>query len=158
MPARVAIIDFEPAHQPAFRALNHAWISRYFTLEAPDHQVLDEPQRYVLDPGGHILMAVYNDEIVGTCALIKEHGGVYELAKMAVAPAAQGLGIGWALGQGILQKARQLGAHRVELISNSTLVPALALYEKLGFRHVPLAPTPYQRGDVRMVLDLPAAG
>ncbi|MEJ7662434.1 MAG: hypothetical protein WKG07_24140 [Hymenobacter sp.] len=23
MPARVAIIDFEPAHQPAFRALNH---------------------------------------------------------------------------------------------------------------------------------------
>ncbi|WP_239691994.1 hypothetical protein [Hymenobacter coccineus] len=64
MPTSVAIIDFEAAHQPAFRALNHAWISRYFTLEAPDHQVLDNPQRYVLGPGGHILMAVHNDEIV----------------------------------------------------------------------------------------------
>ncbi|WP_239691995.1 GNAT family N-acetyltransferase [Hymenobacter coccineus] len=77
---------------------------------------------------------------------------------MAVAPAAQGLGIGWALGQAMLQKARQLGAHRVELVSNSTLGPALALYEKLGFQHAPLLPSPYQRGDVRMVLDLPAAG
>lgn len=104
-------------------------------------------------------MAVYDGEIVGTCALIKEHDGVYKLAKMAVSPAAQGLGsgIGRAPGQGILQKARQLGAHRVELVSNLTLASALALYEKLGFRHAPITPTPYQRGDVRMVLDLPAA-
>jgi putative acetyltransferase len=79
---------------------------------------------------------------------------VYELAKMAVSPTAQGLGIGWALAQGILCKARQLGAHRVELVSNSTLAPALALYNKLGFRAAPLVPSPYQRGDVRMVLDL----
>jgi GNAT superfamily N-acetyltransferase len=154
MPADVSIIDFEPAHQPAFRALNHEWITRYFALEEPDHQVLDDPQRYILDTGGHIFMAVYKGEIVGTCALIKEHDGVYELAKMAVSPAAQGLGIGWALGQSILCKARQLGAHRVELVSNSALAPALSLYDKLGFRAAPLIPTPYARGDVRMVLDL----
>ncbi|MFC7666815.1 GNAT family N-acetyltransferase [Hymenobacter humi] len=92
--------------------------------------------------------------MVGTCALIKEHEGVYELAKMAVSPRAQGLGIGWALGQAILGKARQLGARRVELLSNSRLTPALALYEKLGFQHVPVPPTPYERTDVKMVLDL----
>lgn len=154
MPTGVSIIDFEPTHQPAFRALNHEWISRYFTLEEPDHQMLDDPQGHILAPGGHILMASHEGTLVGTCALVKEHDGVYELAKMAVAPAAQGLGIGWALGQGILCKARQLGAHRVELVSNSQLLPALALYNKLGFRAAPLIPTPYQRGDVRMVLDL----
>ena len=154
MPTGVSIIDFELVHQPVFRALNHEWISRYFTLEATDHQMLDNPQSYILATGGHILMAQHEGELVGTCALIKEHDGVYELAKMAVAPAAQGLGIGWALGQGILCKARQLGAHRVELVSNSQLVPALALYRKLGFVPAPLLPTPYVRGDVRMVLEL----
>ena len=154
MPTGVAIVDFEPAHQPHFRALNHEWILRYFALEEPDHQLLDDPQACILALGGHILMAVYQDQIVGTCALLKEHDGVYELAKMAVAPAAQGRGIGWALGQGILGKARQLGAHRVELLSSSRLAPALALYAKLGFVPAPLGPTPYERGDVRMVLEL----
>lgn len=154
MPAQIAIIDYEPAHQPVFRALNHEWISHYFALEPIDHEILDNPQGYILDPGGHIYMARHGEELVGTCALIKEHEGVYELGKMAVAPRAQGLGIGWLLGQAIVAKAQQLGARRIELLSNSRLAPALALYEKLGFRHVPVPPTLYQRSDVKMVLDL----
>ena len=156
MPANLSILDYEPAHQPAFRALNHEWISHYFSIEPIDNEMLDDPQGYILQPGGHIFMASHNGELVGTCALIKEHNAVYELAKMAVSPRAQGLGIGWALGQAILDKARGLGAHRVELLSNSRLTPALRLYEKLGFRHVPVPPTPYQRTDVKMVLDLSA--
>lgn len=148
------ILDYEPAHQPAFRALNHEWISHYFAIEAIDNLMLDDPEGYILAPGGHIFMARLGEELVGTCALIKEHEGVYELAKMAVSPRAQGLGIGWALGQAAISKAHTLGAKRVELLSNSRLTPALALYEKLGFRHVPVPPTPYQRTDVKMVLDL----
>ncbi|WP_310398013.1 GNAT family N-acetyltransferase [Hymenobacter sp.] len=154
MPTDFIILDYEPAHQPAFRALNREWISQYFTLEPPDHQMLDDPEGYILAPGGHILMARHGIELVGTCALVKEPDNVYELVKMAVSPRAQGLGIGWALGQAALAKARQLGARRVELLSNSRLIPALALYEKLGFRHVPVPPSPYQRTDVKMVLDL----
>ena len=154
MPSHVAIIDFEPAHHAAFRALNHEWITRYFALEAPDHLVLDNPQAHILDHGGHILMARYAQMLVGTCSLIKEADGVYELAKMAVSPRLQGLGIGWALGQAVVAKARQLGARRIELVSNSQLIPALHLYKKLGFLPAPLLPTPYQRGNVRMVLAL----
>jgi GNAT superfamily N-acetyltransferase len=148
------LLDYEPAHQPAFRALNHEWISQYFTIEPIDNEMLDDPEGYILAPGGHIFMASLGGELVGTCALINEHHGVYELAKMAVLPRAQGQGVGWALGQAILGKARELGAHRVELLSNSRLTPALALYERLGFRHVPAPPTAYQRTDVKMVLDL----
>ena len=154
MPTSLSILDYQPVHQPAFRALNHEWISHYFTLEPIDNEMLDDPQGYILNPGGHIFMASYDGDLVGTCALIKEHGGVYELAKMAVSPRAQGLGIGWALGMAVLDKARELGASRVELLSNSRLTPALKLYEKLGFRHVPVPPTLYQRTDVKMVLDL----
>ena len=152
--ANITIIGYEPAHQPAFRALNYEWISHYFTIEPIDKAMLDDPEGYILAPGGHLFMAQRGTEVVGTCALIKEHEGVYELAKMAVSPRAQGLGIGKLLGQVIIAKARELGAHRVELLSNSRLTPALALYEKPGFRHVPAPPTAYQRTDVKMVLDL----
>ena len=154
MPSELTIIDYEPAHQPAFRALNHEWISHYFALEEVDNQLLDDPEGYILAPGGHIIMASYGGELVGTCALINEHDGLYELGKMAVSPRAQGRGIGWALGLAILEKARQIGARRVELLSNLRLIPALTLYEKLGFRHVPVPPTLYQRADVKMVIDL----
>jgi len=154
MTADLIILDYEPAHQPAFRALNHEWIGHYFTIEPIDNEMLDDPEGYIIAPGGHIFMAQHSGELVGTCALIKEHVGVYELAKMAVAPRAQGLGIGWALGQAILGKAREMGASRVELLSNSRLTPALALYEKLGFRHVPVPPTPYQRTNVKMMIDI----
>lgn len=152
--ANIAIIDYQPAHQAAFRDLNHEWISHYFTIEPIDNEMLDNPEGYILAPGGHIFMAQRGSEVVGTCALIKEHEGVYELARMAVSPQVQSLGIGKLLGQAAIAKARELGAHRVELLSNSRLKPALALYEKLGFRHVPAPPTAYQRTDVKMVLDL----
>ncbi|UOQ66276.1 GNAT family N-acetyltransferase [Hymenobacter volaticus] len=150
----VRILDYKPAHQPVFRALNEEWITQYFVMEAPDYQMLDEPQRYILAPGGAILMAEHEGQLVGTCALLNEGHGIFELAKMAVSPAAQGLGIGYALGQAAIQKARQLGAHHLELLSNSRLMSALALYRKLGFRNVPVPTSPYQRTDVKMALDL----
>lgn len=148
------ILDYEPVHQPVFRALNEEWITQFFVMEAPDYQMLDEPQHYILAPGGAILMAEHEGQLVGTCALLNEGHGVFELAKMAVSPAAQGLGIGYTLGQAAIQKARQLGAHQLELLSNSRLTSALALYRKLGFRNLPVPTGPYQRTDVKMVLDL----
>ena len=44
MPTSLSIFDYQPAHQPAFRALNHEWISYYFTLEPIDNEMLDDPQ------------------------------------------------------------------------------------------------------------------
>ncbi|KAA9333048.1 GNAT family N-acetyltransferase [Hymenobacter busanensis] len=150
----VDILPYEPAHQAAFRDLNHEWITRYFVLEDLDRRMLDDPQGYILDRGGYIFMARHNGQLVGTCALVYEHEGVYELAKMAVTPAAQGLGIGYLLGQAVINKAREIGAREIELLSNRKLAPALALYRKLGFAEAPLLPSEYQRSDIRMVLAL----
>ena len=74
---------------------------------------------------------------------------------MAVSPTAQGLGIGFQLGQAAIAQARALGAKRVYLESNTKLKPALSLYHKLGFRKtVAGQPSPYERCNIQMELPL----
>lgn len=152
--AQVEIVDFVAAHQPAFRQLNEEWITLHFRMEKEDYKALDYPREYILDKGGHIFMALYKGEPVGTSALIPMEDGGYELAKMAVSPRVQGLGIGFLLGQACIEKARVLDAGRVYLESNTKLKPAINLYHKLGFRKVAGPPSPYERCNIQMEVKL----
>lgn len=149
----VQLLDYAPHYQADFKRLNAEWIERFFRLEAADLNVLDHPQEYIIARGGHILLARHREQIVGTCALLKMDDDSYELAKMAVSPAVQGLGFGWLLGQAAIARARSLGAQRLYLESNTRLKTALSLYHKLGFRKtVAGAPSPYERADIQMEL------
>lgn len=150
----VRIVDWAPRHRAAFRDLNLEWIERFFVVEEADRRVLDDPETNILRPGGHILMAERDGVAVGCCALIRESDDMFELAKMAVSPAAQGQGIGVLLGRAALERARSTGAKRVQLVTNSSLAPAIHVYEKLGFVHVPVGGSEYARADVRMVCEL----
>jgi DNA-binding MarR family transcriptional regulator/RimJ/RimL family protein N-acetyltransferase len=152
----VKIVDYEPKYKAAFKALNVEWISKWFTLEPTDLKSLDNPDGYIIKKGGFIFVALYNNEPVGVCALIKmdDPDYDYEMAKMAVSPNVQGKGIGMLLGQAIINKARELGARNVYLESNTLLKPAISLYHKLGFKKVAARPTPYERANIQMVLDL----
>lgn len=152
--SQIQIVDYTPSMQPAFRQLNEEWITKYFRMEESDYKALDHPREYILDKGGHIFMALYKGDPVGTCALIPMDDGGFELAKMAVSPKAQGLGIGFLVGQACIEKARMLGARRVYLESNTTLKPAINLYHKLGFRKVAGPPSPYERCNIQMELRL----
>ena len=78
----------------------------------------------------------------------------FELAKMAVAPKAQGKKIGWLIGEAIKDKARSIGAKTLYLESNTLLTPAIHLYRKLGFMEVFGRDTPYERCNIQMALDL----
>jgi len=153
---KVKIVDYTPAYAGAFKALNEEWISTYFKMEAADHRSLDNPKGYILDKGGAIVVALYDDEPVGVCALIKmDHPEYdYELAKMAVSPKAQGKNIGYLLGKAILKKAKALGGATVYLESNTILKPAINLYYKLGFGKVHGQPSPYERCNIQMALKL----
>jgi ribosomal protein S18 acetylase RimI-like enzyme len=148
----VQIVDYSPQYKSAFKALNEEWISTWFKMEANDYKSLDNPEGYILEKGGHIFVALYNNEPVGVCALIKmdDPDYDYELAKMAVSPKAQGKSIGWLLGQAIVKKATALGARNIYLESNTILKPAIKLYEKLGFKKVAGRPTPYERANIQM--------
>ena len=148
------IVPYRAEHADAFRDLNLAWIRKYFTVEPRDERDLGDPETYILAPGGAIFMAELRDETVGTVALMREHDGVYELAKMTVAESVRGLGVGRALGEAAIAHARAIGARRVELFTNSSLAPAIALYHALGFVDIPVGGSDFVRADVRMVLDL----
>lgn len=153
---KVKIIPYKPIYADAFRKFNEEWISTYFKMEEADYKALDHPQEYILDKGGEIVVALYEDEPVGVCALIKMDDPDYdfELAKMAVSPKAQGKSIGWLLGQAIIEKAKALGGKKLYLESNTMLKPAINLYYKLGFKKITGRATPYERCNIQMELNL----
>jgi GNAT superfamily N-acetyltransferase len=150
----VQIVDFNAEkHGAAFRALNEEWISTYFVMEAADYKALDHPQEYILDKGGHILIAEDGTQPVGTCALVKmreDHN--YELAKMSVYPTSHGRGIGNKLMAATIERARSIGAKRIFIESNRKLVPAISLYRKFGFIEIDGGVSPYERCDIQMEL------
>ena len=125
-------------------------------MEESDYKALNNAEVYILNNGGHILVALYKGEPLGVCALIKypESDYDFELAKMAVSPKAQGKNIGGLLGAAIIDKAKSLGAKKLYLESNTVLKPAIKLYHKLGFVKIPERPTPYERCNIQMELVL----
>ena len=153
---RVHVVPYDASHHEAFRRLNEAWIARYFRLEEPDTRVLEAPQAQILDKGGHILVAVRDGEPIGVCALLRVDDTTFELAKMAVAEEARGLGAGFLLGEAANEKAREAGASRLILESNTVLEPAIALYRKLGFEECTGVPSEYSRCNIHMELRLVA--
>jgi ribosomal protein S18 acetylase RimI-like enzyme len=79
----------------------------------------------------------------------------FELAKMAVDPASQGRGYGNLLIERAIEFARASGGNTLMLLTNSKLIAAIHLYEKYGFRSVPLKhANHYNRVDVEMELDV----
>ena len=145
-----------PQDAAAFRALNEQWISEHFALEDEDRRQLDDPDAAIVRPGGQVLVAESEGAIVGCVALRPAGDAVYELSKMAVAPAARGRGVGRQVLQAAVARAAALGASSLFLGSSTKLPDAVHLYEAVGFVHV--APEqlglPYDRADVFMQLSL----
>ncbi len=152
----VKIVAYESQYKEAFKALNEEWIKTFFVMEASDYKLLDNPEEEILKKGGHIAFALLNGKAVGTCALVKTQDEplIFELSKMAVSPEAQGKKLGYLLGNALVDKAKELGAQKVFLVTNSMLIPAIKLYEKLGFKHIPVTDAGYDRVDVQMQLDI----
>jgi putative acetyltransferase len=150
----IVVIDFEPAYAADFKRLNMEWLDKYELTEPADISMLDNYQSEILDTGGYIFLAKAGDEMVGSAALIQEKPGEFELAKMAVTVAFQGKGISKLLIEKCLEKARNVSASKIYLVSNSKLSTAVSLYEKYGFKHVPVIDNHYTNADVRMELVL----
>ena len=148
----VQIVAFGDEHAAAFKALNLAWIRQHWEPEPADFEALDHPRTKIIDPGGYIAIALDGGSVVGTCALVRIDAMTYELAKMAVAEAAKGRGIGRLLGDAVIARAKALGAKRVCLDSNTVLEPANNLYRKLGFTETAGPPSAYERCNIQMEL------
>lgn len=151
----IEVVSFDARYALAFAELNREWIETYFKIEDEDLKMMEHPQSYVLDGGGDIFTALLDGEPVGTVAMVRTDATTFELAKMAVSPASQGLGISHLLMTACVEFARAKGANEIFLITNDILRPAMALYEKSGFVRMPQNnDMRYARGNTEMRLAL----
>jgi len=144
------IYENEISHLKSFIQLNEAWIARYFEIEQADIELSNNPYN-IIEKGGFIYSLVNNDTVVGVCALFNEGNGIYELARMAVDENHQGKGYGKALINKCIEKAKELNAIKLYLISNTKLETAISLYKKYGFNTIKTGQHPiYKRANIVM--------
>jgi N-acetylglutamate synthase-like GNAT family acetyltransferase len=148
------IIPYTDSHAATFKQINVEWLEKYNLLESHDIQMLDDPRGTIIDHGGVIYLAEDNGTIIGSAALIDEHDGIYELAKMTVVPAWRGKGISKMLLEKCIGTARTLQAKKIILFSNDQLQTAISLYQQYGFTHIPVTDSPFTTANVKMELQL----
>jgi len=154
----IAIVAYEDRFAGDFARLNREWLDGYGLYEEADAKQLYAPRKEIIDAGGEIFIAVKDGRVVGTCALVRTSDVMIELAKLSVDKHARGAGLGRRLSLFAIERARELGATRIALVSSTKLTTALRLYESMGFVRMPLpAHQPYATADVYMELELDEA-
>jgi GNAT superfamily N-acetyltransferase len=92
------------------------------------------------DPNHELIVAERNGEVIGTLHLvflpsISYQGGLRaQIESVRVDKQFQSRGIGGALMQWSMQRAKQRGAHLVQLTTHKTREDAHRFYERLGFK------------------------
>lgn len=151
----VRVITFEKRFSADFARLNYDWISKDYTIEDHDREILDNPEEYIISRNGQIFFAILGEQAAGTVALIEFDDDTFELGKMAVSPEFRGYNIGLKLMNACLEYAKKAGKKRIILDSNTKQTAAINLYKKAGFREIPVDPnTPYRRANIRMEKNL----
>lgn len=123
----------DPSALRPFAELNMAWITELHTPEASDQRMYDHPEIYLENNGS--IFSVHDDgEVIGVGALKQDEDGQWELTKMAVAPAAQGRGIGDKLMAEMERYARdEMGLSKIYLLSSTINAAAIRLYKRRGW-------------------------
>src|SRR5437016_10548499 len=154
----MARIDtYRAEYRGDFERLNRDWIEAFFVLEDADREIFRDPDTAVIEPGGQIFFVVDDEGVQGTCAVVPHEPGVFEIAKMAVAPGVRGRGYGDLLMDASVEFARRAGARRVVIVSHTVLAPAIRLYQKHGFVRVPLDEHErFARANIMLERELPA--
>ncbi len=149
------IISFKSRYKEDFKNLNLEWLNHFFWVEPHDEEVLGNPEKYIIESGGSIFLALENGRAIATVALMKMDEGVFELTKMAVSPDHRGKNIGQKLMQYTLNFAKSKRWQKLIIYSNRKLENAIHIYKKYGFEEIPIEENnPYARGDIKMKLEL----
>lgn len=149
------IISWQPEYAEEFKNMNLQWLEEFFWVEPYDEEVLGDPEKYIIQPGGNILFVKDDNKILGCVALMRMSEDVFELTKMAVKPEYRGQKIGQKLMKHTLEFAKNREWNKLIIYSNRKLENAIHLYRKYGFEEIPIEQNgPYSRGDIKMRLNL----
>jgi len=149
----ITILPFEVKYAGDFKQLNIEWLQEYFTIEPYDEYQLSHPATEIINKDGYIFLAKDNERILGTVALAKETDHSYEVTKMSVTKDSQGKGVGKLLMDACIGLAKEKSWNRLELYSNTVLVPAIQMYRRYGFREISLEENShYTRTNIKMEL------
>lgn len=131
------IIPYEKKYRKTFVDLNTAWLERFYTVEPFDQDTMDRVEELIAD-GAMVYFAVEGEKVLATCMAMPLSDGVWELCKLAAVDQYTGTGAGSAVFETCMKYAIDHGAKKLPLISCRALKPAIHIYEKFGFREVPL--------------------
>jgi ribosomal protein S18 acetylase RimI-like enzyme len=100
-----------------------------------EKELADLPGGYA-PPEGRLLLALQDGQTAGCIALRPLRPGGCEMKRLYVRPAFRTHGIGRVLVDRIIEEAWQAGYRRMRLDTLPSMVAALALYRRLGFREI----------------------
>ncbi len=147
MSARTPPIEVREARPEEYAELGDVLVAAYDAYPETD----DGYRAYLRDVARRaascrVLVAVSGDgRVLGGATYVpgpgpyaeSERGDEAGIRMLAVAPAAQGRGIGRALTEACMDLARSAGRRRIVLLTLDSMTPAQRLYEGLGFRRAP---------------------
>ncbi|MGO1369036.1 GNAT family N-acetyltransferase [Senegalia sp. (in: firmicutes)] len=151
---KIEIIDYQEIYHDDLKKISYEWLKKYGLLEPEDEKMLNNPKKIILDQGGFIFLAKYNEEIVGTVSLMKVDCYTFELVKIGVLEKYRGLNIGEILIRKAIDIARENKIKKIILFSNHILKHALDLYKRMGFKEVEFQDNKYKESDLKMEMIL----
>ena len=116
----------------------------FFKRYALDTDMKDEALRKWTDKPNVFLVAKIKDRVVGCIAYQKIAEDTVEMNRTSVDKDFRGLKIGQKLVKELLQYAKSDGYHKMYLITGCAQVPAIKLYQKMGFQFVENLKLPFE--------------
>ncbi len=169
--SELRIRDARPDERAAIHDLTWAAYEQYTQIMTPSAWAgLCDAIRSALATEGPVerIVAEQNGEIIGSVMLFpadtQSYGdasavaSVPELRMLAVAPSAREQGVGRALAEECVRRARQAGATALGLHTSVSLHAAIHLYERMGFVRAPEDDFQPEGAELVMAYRLPLAG
>lgn len=147
------ILSYQEKYKKDFAALNLAWIKKYFKVEPQDVKMLHDVEDF-LAKGAAVYFAVEQDKAIATCMVVPRGGRVWEICKLATDEHYMGKGAGSGVLKACTDYAKEHGANKLMIVSNSILSAAMHLYSKAGFKEVPIDNMEYERVNIQLELNL----
>lgn len=130
----IQIRPFERSDQEIVRQLILEGLAEHFErLELSLNPDLSDIEGHYLRKGHLIVVALLNDQIVGSGALVRESLTTGRIARLSVSSKFRRTGIGSLIVKFLISEAHQSDLTRVVVETNTDWIPAIRLYEKLGF-------------------------